>query len=49
VLLPEPFQIAQQLDAWAESRDLAVRMGENGEADIRPVQWSACVAKLLSS
>jgi hypothetical protein len=23
-------------------------MGENGEADIRPVQWSACVAKLLS-
>jgi glycosyltransferase involved in cell wall biosynthesis len=48
VLLPEPFQIAQQLDAWAGSRDLAVRMGENGEADIRPVQWSACVEKLLS-
>jgi glycosyltransferase involved in cell wall biosynthesis len=48
VLLPEPFQIAQQLDVWAENRDLAVRMGENGEADVRPVQWVACVEKLLS-
>jgi hypothetical protein len=25
-----------------------VRMGENGEADVRPVQWDACVEKLLS-
>jgi glycosyltransferase involved in cell wall biosynthesis len=48
VLLPEPFQIAQQLDVWAESRDVAVRMGENGEADVRAVQWGACVEKLLS-
>jgi glycosyltransferase involved in cell wall biosynthesis len=48
VLLPEPFQIAQQLDAWAESAELAARMGENGEADVRAVQWSACVEKLLS-
>jgi glycosyltransferase involved in cell wall biosynthesis len=48
VLLPEPFQIAQQLDVWAESPDVARRMGENGEADVRPVQWDACVEKLLS-
>jgi glycosyltransferase involved in cell wall biosynthesis len=48
VLLPEPFQIAQQLDAWAESEELAARMGENGEADVRAVQWNACVEKLLS-
>jgi glycosyltransferase involved in cell wall biosynthesis len=48
VLLPEPFQIAQQLDVWAESKDVAVRMGENGEADVRAVQWGACVEKLLS-
>jgi glycosyltransferase involved in cell wall biosynthesis len=48
LLLPEPFQIAQQLDIWAENEDLAVRMGENGEADVRPVQWDACVEKLLS-
>jgi glycosyltransferase involved in cell wall biosynthesis len=48
VLLPEPFQIAQQLDAWAENEDLARRMGEMGEADVRPVQWDACVERLLS-
>ncbi|HXV64190.1 MAG TPA: glycosyltransferase, partial [Vicinamibacteria bacterium] len=48
VLLPEPFHIAQQLDVWAENRDLAIRMGENGEADTRAVRWEACVAKLLS-
>ncbi len=47
-LLPEPFQIAQQLDVWAESPELAARMGENGEADVRPVRWDACVEKLLS-
>jgi glycosyltransferase involved in cell wall biosynthesis len=48
VLLPEPFQIAQQLDVWAESKDLAARMGENGEEDVRAVRWDACVEKLLS-
>ena len=48
VLLPEPFQIARELDVWAESPDVARRMGENGEADVRPVQWVACVEKLLS-
>jgi glycosyltransferase involved in cell wall biosynthesis len=48
VLLPEPFQVAQQLDVWAENKELAVRMGENGEADVRPVRWEACVEKLLS-
>jgi glycosyltransferase involved in cell wall biosynthesis len=47
VLLPEPFQIAQQLDVWAENRDLAARMGANGEADIRPFTWDACVERLL--
>jgi glycosyltransferase involved in cell wall biosynthesis len=48
VLLPEPFQIARQLDVWAESPDVARRMGESGEADVRSVQWDACVEKLLS-
>lgn len=48
VLLPEPFQIAQQLDEWAASEDLARRMGENGEADTRSVRWDACVEVLLS-
>jgi glycosyltransferase involved in cell wall biosynthesis len=48
VLLPEPFQIARQLDVWAENPDLAARMGAMGEADDRPVTWSACVGKLLS-
>jgi glycosyltransferase involved in cell wall biosynthesis len=48
VLLPEPFQIAQQLDVWAENQDLAARMGENGEEDVRAVRWDACVEKLLS-
>jgi glycosyltransferase involved in cell wall biosynthesis len=48
VLLPEPFQIAQQLDVWAENPELAARMGANGEADVRAVQWEACVDKLLS-
>jgi glycosyltransferase involved in cell wall biosynthesis len=48
VLLPEPFQIAQQLDVWAENPELAARMGANGEADVREVRWEACVDKLLS-
>jgi glycosyltransferase involved in cell wall biosynthesis len=48
VLLPEPFQIAQQLDVWAENEDLARRMGEMGEADVRSVHWDACVERLLS-
>ncbi len=48
VLLPEPFQIAQQLDVWAESPELAARMGAMGQADVEPVRWDACVEKLLS-
>jgi glycosyltransferase involved in cell wall biosynthesis len=48
VLLPEPFQVAQQLDVWAENAELAARMGANGEADVRDVRWDACVEKLLS-
>lgn len=48
VLLPEPFQIAGQLDEWANNEDLAVRMGANGEADTRGVQWDACIEVLLS-
>lgn len=48
VLLPEAFQIAQQLDVWAANPDLARRMGEMGEADVRPVTWNACVGRLLS-
>ncbi len=48
VLLPEAFQIAQQLDVWAENPDLAARMGANGETDIRPFTWDACVERLLS-
>ena len=48
LLLPEPFQIAQQLDVWASNRELAIRMGEMGEADVRAVQWDACVERLLS-
>lgn len=47
VLLPEPFQIAQQLDIWAEHRDLAVRMGERGYEDTEAVRWDACVERLL--
>ena len=47
VLLPEPFQIAQQLDVWASSPDLAARMGENGAEDTDAVRWDACVDKLL--
>lgn len=48
VLLPEAFHIAQQLDQWAGNRELAVRMGENGEADTRAVRWDACIEVLLS-
>ncbi len=48
VLLPEPFQIAQQLDVWAEHRDLAVRMGEHGYEDTEAVRWDTCVERLLS-
>ncbi|TDI37727.1 MAG: glycosyltransferase [Acidobacteria bacterium] len=48
VLLPEPMQIATQLDVWAENRELAIRMGENGEADTREVQWDQAVKVLLS-
>ena len=48
VLLPEPFQIAQQLDEWASSEDLARRMGENGDADTSTVRWDACIEALLS-
>jgi len=48
VLLPEPFQIAQQLDAWAKSPDLAARMGENGASDTEAVKWDACIEVLLS-
>ena len=48
VLLPEPFQIAQQLDVWAGNQELAMRMGENGFEDTQEVRWSACVGKLLS-
>jgi glycosyltransferase involved in cell wall biosynthesis len=48
VLLPEPFQIANQLDAWAENKELAVRMGELGYEDTKAVQWDACVGRLLS-
>lgn len=48
VLLPEPFQIANQLDEWAASEDLAVRMGASGEADTRAVRWDACIEVLLS-
>lgn len=48
VLLPEPFQIAQQLDVWAENPDLAARMGAMGQSDVEPVRWDLCVEKLLS-
>jgi glycosyltransferase involved in cell wall biosynthesis len=48
VLLPEPFQVAQQLDVWAENEDLARRMGANGEHDVRPVTWEQTVEKLVS-
>lgn len=48
VLLPEPFQIAGQLDEWANNEDLAVRMGLNGNADTRAVRWDACLDVLLS-
>lgn len=48
VLLPEPFQIAQQLDVWADNPELAARMGAMGQADVDPVRWDACVEKLLS-
>jgi glycosyltransferase involved in cell wall biosynthesis len=48
VLLPEPFQVAQQLDVWAENEDLAARMGANGEHDVRVVTWKDTVEKLLS-
>jgi len=48
VLLPEPMQIALQLDQWSSNRELAIRMGENGEADTRGVRWDACVDVLLS-
>jgi glycosyltransferase involved in cell wall biosynthesis len=48
VLLPEPFQIASQLDEWAKNKDLAVRMGAHGEADTRAVRWDACIEVLLS-
>jgi glycosyltransferase involved in cell wall biosynthesis len=48
VLLPEPFQIAQQLDVWAENEDLAARMGANGEHDSRVIRWDGAVEKLLS-
>jgi glycosyltransferase involved in cell wall biosynthesis len=48
VLLPEPFQIAKQLDVWAENRELAIRMGENGFEDTRAVRWGACVRRLVS-
>jgi glycosyltransferase involved in cell wall biosynthesis len=48
VLLPEPFQIASQLDQWAASEDLARRMGENGDADTHAVRWDACIERLLS-
>ncbi len=48
VLIPEPFQIANQLDEWAANKDLAVRMGANGEADTRAVRWDACLEVLLS-
>ena len=47
VLLPEPFQIAQQLDVWASSPDLAARMGSHGAEDTDGVRWDACVDKLL--
>lgn len=47
-LLPEPFQIAAQLDVWSENRDLARRMGENGFEDTASVQWSQAVEMLLS-
>ena len=49
VLLPEPFQIAQQLDEWAKNRELARRMGENGDADTREVGWEQAVQHLLSA
>ena len=48
VLLPEPFQIAQQLDEWASNEELARRMGENGHADAHTVRWDACIEALLS-
>jgi glycosyltransferase involved in cell wall biosynthesis len=48
VLLPEPFQVAQQLDVWAENPELAARMGAMGQADVEAVRWDACVEKLLS-
>ena len=48
VLLPEPFQIARELDEWASNEELARRMGENGYADTRTVRWDACIEALLS-
>ncbi len=48
VLLPEPFQIAQQIDILSQNKDLAIRMGENGARDTDGVQWKACIEVLLS-
>ena len=48
VLLPEPMQIAQQLDQWANDEALARRMGDNGYEDTAGVRWDACLEVLLS-
>ena len=48
VLLPEPFQIAAQIDVWSQNEELARRMGENGFEDTAPVRWEQAVEVLLS-
>jgi glycosyltransferase involved in cell wall biosynthesis len=48
VLPPEPGPVAQRLDLWAGSTELAARMGEAGEAAGRGVRWEGCVDTLLA-
>jgi len=48
VLLPEPFQIAAQIDVWSDNEELARRMGDNGFEDTAPVRWSQAVEALVS-
>jgi glycosyltransferase involved in cell wall biosynthesis len=47
VVEPDPAAIARQLEVWSRSQEIAVQMGENGNADTSGITWEAALSKLL--
>jgi len=47
VVAPDPGAIARHLEVWHRNREVAVRMGESGNADTCGITWEAALSKLL--